>query len=64
MQKEQLKSCGNCVFLQYTETQKKHAEKHKADINKTLWGFCPKQITNVYKKEICEKHEPKNENIH
>lgn len=57
MQNEKSKLCGNCVFLEYTNTQKRHADKHKVDINRTSWGFCRKNGQNFYKTQTCEKHE-------
>jgi len=59
MQVEQSKSCGNCVFLQYTPAQIRNAEIWKKDVNKSVWGYCPKNGNNFYKNQTCEKHEPK-----
>lgn len=64
MQIEQSKSCGNCVFLQYTQAQIRNAERWKKNVNTSTWGYCPKNGTNFYKHQTCEKHEHKNENIH
>lgn len=60
MQTDQSKSCGNCIFLENTNTQIRHAKKHNESLERTIWGFCRKVSENMYKKEICDKHEYNN----
>jgi hypothetical protein len=55
---EILKSCGNCVFFDYSHHQKMNAKKHHLE---TLsWGICTKKNNEpFYKKQVCDEHKSK-----
>lgn len=57
MQEGQSKSCGNCVFFDYTNSQKNNQKK--VPLANLAWGKCVKKNELWYKTQTCDEYETK-----